>query len=104
MNDTEGYATAVVRVLREHVPNCLTDPVAVAQVARAVEQQACSPQDSFECIVDDPGSARWRLRGASENRSRVRLHYCPVVRPGADRWHELECTVNDTLRALEADR
>jgi hypothetical protein len=101
MTATETYAAAVVAVLREHVPNVLTDPVAEAVVTRAVEQQARDRRDSFECIVDDPGSARWRLKGAAGDRSRVRLHYCPVVQPGAARWHELERTVNDALRALE---
>ena len=101
MTETISYAASVVQVLREHVPNVLTDPIAVAVVTRAVEQQARDRRD-FECIVDDPGSARWRLKDAAEDRSRVRLRYCPVVQPGANRWHELERTVNDALRALKA--
>jgi hypothetical protein len=102
MTSTETYATAVVRVLRDHFPD-LADPVVAAVVTHAVERQAREASQVFEVIVDDPRSARWRLKARSDDRTRVRLAYCPVILPGSDAGNELERTVNDALRALEAD-
>ena len=99
---SDTYAASVVQVLRDHIPGVLTDPIAVAIVTRAVEQQVHDRRDSFECIVDDPGSARWRLKARSGDRSRVRLAYCPVSPPGSVAGNALEAIVNDALRELEA--
>ena len=102
-NVARAYATAVVQVLRKHFPD-LTDP-AVAKTAKdAVERQTLNPRDSFEFIVDDPYSARFRLKADSRDRRRVRLAYFPVVLPGSLVAARLERTVNDALEALEADR
>ena len=94
------YAASVVEVLRAHLPDF--DPEAADITAKAVEINGRRPQVRFECIVDDPGSARWRLRSRSVDRSKVRLAYYPVIPPGSDANRELERIVNDALRALEA--
>jgi hypothetical protein len=96
-----SYAAQVVQVLREHFPD-LTDPRTAEIVARAIERNARDPQASFEVIVDDPGSARFRLKARSEDRRRVRLAYYPVSPPGSVAGNALEVIVNDALRALEA--
>ena len=54
--------------------------------------------------MDDPYSARFRLKADSRDRRRVRLAYFPVVLPGSLVAARLERTVNDALEALEADR
>jgi hypothetical protein len=96
----EGYAALVVCVLREHLPGF--DPEAADIIAEAVEINARKPQARFECIVDDPRRSCWRLRARSVDHSRVRLAYYPVIPPGSESRRELERTVNDALRALEA--
>ena len=95
----ETYATQVVRVLREHLP--AFDPEAADRTAEAVETNTRRPGTLLELIVDNPFSARWRLKARSDNRSRVRLGYYPVLPPGSDAGNALERTVNDALRALE---
>ena len=100
MTPAEDYAASVVRVLREHLPDF--DPEAADITFKAIEINARKPQARFEFIVDDPGSARWRLKSRSVDHSRVRLAYCPVIPPGSDAGNALERTVNDALRALEA--
>lgn len=101
MADTESYAASVVGVLREHFRD-LADPMTAIVVTDLVERQARDPQPGFEVIVDDPISAKWRLKPDPRDRRRVRLA-CYRVRPGSIA-EELERTVNDALRALEADR
>ena len=100
MTGTETYAARVVEVLREYFPD-LRDPVTATAVSAAVEYNARHPSASFEVIVDDPGSARWRLKASSDDRTRVRLAYFPVLPPGSDAGNALEAVVNDALRALE---
>ena len=97
------YAASVVKVLREHFPD-LNDPVTAAAVSASVEYNERHPAASFEVIVDDPRSARWRLKASSADRTRVRLAYFPGLPPGSDAGNALEAVVNDALRALEADR
>jgi len=98
---TEDYAAQVVKVLREHFPD-LADPAAAASAYNAISQQMDDPRDAFEFIVDDPFSARWRLKARSDDRRRVRLAYFPVLPPGSAANDKFERTVNDALRALEA--
>jgi hypothetical protein len=93
-----SYAVSVVSVLREHLPDF--DPEAADIIAQAVERNARAPQARFECIVDPPRRANWRLRSRSVDRSRVRLACYRIARRPAD--SELERTVNEALRALEA--
>ena len=100
---TGTYAAQVVEVLREHFPE-LHDPVLAGILRDVIARQQRSRRDSFEFIVDDPGSARWRLKACSDDRSRVRLAYFPVIPPGSDAGNALEAVVNDALRALEAYR
>ena len=97
------YAASVVEVLRAHFPD-LTDPRTAEIARRAIERNARDPQASFEVIVDDPGSARFRLKTRSDDRRRVRLAYYPVFPPGSVAGNALELVVNDALRALEADQ
>jgi hypothetical protein len=101
MTAAEDYAASVVQVLRDHLPDF--DPEAADITADSVEHQVTHPQDRYEFIVDDPRRACWRLR-ASRNHGRVRLAYYPVTPPGPESRREIERTVNDALRALEADR
>ena len=101
--DTGAYAASVVEVLREHFPD-LNDPVTAAAVSASVEYNERHPAASFEVIVDDPRSARWRLKARSDDRRRVRVAYFPVLPPGSAAGNALESLVNDALRALEADR
>lgn len=98
----EGYAISVVRVLSRYFSD-LHDPATARLVTDTIEHQARHPEASFEIIVDDPGSARFRLKSASWDRRRVRLAYFPVLPPGSVAGNTLESTVNNALRALEAD-
>lgn len=91
------YAASVVQVLRDHLPDF--DPEAADITERAVERNARQPQDRFECIVDDPRRANWRLRSRSVDRSRVRLACYRINRRDVD--DGVERTVNEALRALE---
>jgi hypothetical protein len=99
-----AYAAAVVGVLREHFPNAADlDTWAQDLKSWIVRQQrpGLAPFAGAEFIVDDPWSARWRLRPCREDHRRVRLYYCPVTPPGSAANAELERTVNDALKALE---
>jgi hypothetical protein len=100
MTPTETYAASVVKILAGHFPD-LTDPVVAAVALTAIDRQVCNPSEAFEFIVDDPGSARWRLKARGDDRSRVRLAYCPVSPPGSTAGDVLEHVVNHALRALE---
>lgn len=102
MSTAETYAAAVVGVLRKHFPD-LNDPTAAWIVAKAIERNARDPQASFEFIVD-PRRACWRLKARSDDRTRVRVAYYPVIPPGSVAGNGLEQVVNAELRALEADR
>ena len=95
----EGYAGQVIRVLREYLPDSM-DPVTAEIIGNAIRSQSANPQASFECIIDDPMSARWRLRADPADRRRVRLAYCPVHLPGSAAADRLERTVNNMLSLL----
>ena len=102
MTETTGYAASVVQVLREHFPD-LTDPDVAEITYHAISQQMRDPQASFEFIVDDPFSAKWRLKAKpGRDHGRVRLRCYRYNRRQSD--NDLEDAVNDALRALEADR
>jgi hypothetical protein len=94
----ETYAASVVRVLREHFPD-LADPATAEVVADLIERQVRDPKSSFEVIVDDPISAKWRLKGDVDNLRRVHLAIHRLHPREADA--ELKSTLNDALRALE---
>lgn len=94
------YAAAVVRVLSEHFPD-LADPDTVRTLTQWIDRQGRDPQAGTEFIVDDPWSARWRLKPDSRDRRRVRLGYFPVI-PRATAGDDLERTVNEALDALQA--
>ena len=93
-----GYAAAVVNLLRPCFPG-LPDTA-----ESAVRRMAAAPDDMPEYIVDDPVSARWRLKPDRQRPGRVRLAYFPVTPPGSEVAREFEHTVNEALQALEADR
>ena len=94
------YAASVVEVLRAHFPD-LADPDVAEVTYHAINQQMRNPRDSFEFIVDDPFSAKWRLKAKSgRDRGRVRLRCYRYNRRQSD--NDLEDTVNDALQALEA--
>ena len=95
MTETLSYATSVVHVLRERFPDLDTETSHLA--VDAINHQLREPRDSFEFIVDDPRSARWRLKPDSNDRRRVRLAYFPVTPPGSASAAELERTVNEAL-------
>ena len=95
-----NYAASVVEVLREYFPD-LTDPDVAKTAKAAIDRQMRSPRDSFEFIVDDPWSARWRLKADSQDRRLVRLAYYPVIPPGSGANNELERTVNDALSRIQ---
>jgi len=96
----ESYAVSVVQVLRKHFPDLDTQTSHLA--VDAITRQMRNPQDSFEFIVDDPGSARFRLKARSEDRRRVRLAYFPVIPPGSAAGNALEAIVNEKLASLLA--
>ncbi len=98
MSSDEGYAAAVVRVLREHFPD-FADPAVASVITEAIERQARDPQPGFEVIVDDPISAKWRLHADNRDRRRVLLYIHRARHSDADAG--LSRTVNDALRALE---
>ena len=94
------YAAAVVRILREHFPD-ISDPNVAEILTQSVCQQARTPQNSFEFIVDDPYSAKWRLKAKpGRDHGRVRLRCYRVNRRQSD--NDLEDAVNDALEALES--
>ena len=95
MND---YAAAVVELLRPSFPG-LPDTA-----ESAVRRMAAAPDDMPEYIVDDPVSARWRLKPDRQRPGRVRLAYFPVTPPGSETAREFERTVNEALQALEDSR
>jgi hypothetical protein len=95
------YATQVIDVLREHFPD-LANPATAEVVTDLIERQARDPQPGFEVIVDDPISAKWRLHSDPRDRRCVLLYIHRARHSEADA--ELSRTVNDALRALEADR
>ena len=95
-----GYASSVIEVLRGRFTD-LTDPAVEEIIASAVERQTRDPQPTFEVIVDDPRSARWRLKADPRDRRRVRLAYYPVSPPGSPAGNALQQIVNDALRELE---
>ena len=101
MTETKSYAASVVEVLREHFPD-LTDPTTAEAITDLIERHARNPQDPFDVIVDDPISATWRLHADNRERWRVLLFIHRTRHSDADT--ELCRTVNDALRALEADR
>jgi hypothetical protein len=96
---TETYAASVVRVLREHFPD-LADPDVAEVTYHAINQQMRDPRDSFEFIVDDPFSAKWRLKAKpGRDRRHIRLRCYRYNRRQSD--NDLEDAVNDALAALE---
>lgn len=97
MTKTEDYAASVVKVLREHFPD-LADPTTAEVVTDLVERQVRNPRAGFEVIVDDPISARWRLKPDPRDCNRVRLGCYRLHPREADA--ELERTVNKALREV----
>jgi hypothetical protein len=95
----DTYAESVVGVLREHFPD-LTDPMVAAALTTAIKRQVRNPHEAFEFIVDDPGSANWRLKARSEDRRRVHLACYRRTQRESDVL--LTHTVNGALSALEA--
>jgi hypothetical protein len=93
------YPTAVVDTLAAEFPN-LTDPATAAIVRDAVARQADQPNTAFECIVDSPLLANWRLRAHREAPPRVRLTCCRLDPPQAD--HDREQRVNQALDRLSS--
>ena len=99
IRDTMGYAKSVIEVLRKHFPDLADEGVAEVTY-HAINQQMRDPRDSFEFIVDDPFSAKWRLKAKpGRDRRYVRLRCYRYNRRQSD--NDLEDAVNDALRALE---
>jgi len=99
MTETPNYARSVVEVLREHFPD-LADPDVADVTYHAISQQLRDPQPGFEFIVDDPISAKWRLKAKpGRDRCHVRLRCYRYNRRQSD--NDLEDAVNDALQALE---
>ncbi len=97
MTGTKSYATSVVEVLCAHFPH-FADPVTAEVVTEAIERQARDPHPGFEVIVDDPITAKWRLKPDNQAPRRVLLFIIHTRHSEADA--ELSRTVNDALRAL----
>lgn len=95
-----SYAASVVEVLRKHFPD-LADPVTAGIIEEANERQACDQRDSFEFIVDDPGSANWRLKARSKDRRWVYLACYRMTERESD--VQLVHTVNTALSVLETE-
>ncbi|QXV57369.1 hypothetical protein [Amycolatopsis sp. TNS106] len=68
------YAASVVELL-EQVGGFtdLSNPSIAEVVRNAVARYAADPTAEFECIVDNPGLANWRLRPGRNEPGRVRL-------------------------------
>ena len=95
-----SYAEAVMGVLRDHFPAATwSDPATAAIITTAVRNQASTPRDAFEVIVDDPRRADWRLKSRNGNKRQIRLACYRMVMRDADA--ELERAVNSALSALE---
>jgi hypothetical protein len=97
--NADSYAESVIGVLREHFED-LADPVVAAALTAAIRHQIRDPHVSFEFIVDDPGSANWRLKARSEDRRRVHLACYRMTQRESDAV--LTHTVNGALSALDA--
>lgn len=68
------YATDVVRVLIMVGDFAdLSDPAITEVVYQAVVKHLRDPRESWECIVDNPILANWRLRPHHDQVGRVRL-------------------------------
>ena len=97
-----SYAEAVVRTLAEHFPG-LADPMTAGIIKAAVTDQATSPRDTFEVIVDDPRRADWRLKGRPGGSPPGTAHLLPPdrTRPGRAapirRERRPDCPGDDTL-------
>jgi len=101
MTPKPSYAAAVIEVLRPHFPDAVNADTDV--LTWWIEQQAADRDPAGEFIMDDPRTARWRLKPDSRDLTRVRLAYYPVIPPGSDAGNALKQTVNDALRALDGD-
>jgi hypothetical protein len=95
------YAAAVVELLRPHFPD-LADPVVAGLAEDAIRRHREAPQDPFEFIVDNPVSAKWRLKAYGRDRRRVLLA-CYRVHP-SEADAALSWAVNEALQALEDSR
>lgn len=93
-----NYATAVMDVLDHWFPDLTADDRDI--ITRAIDANTRDPQPSFEAIVDDARSARWRLKADSADRRRVRLAYYPARPPGSSDGQMREAAVNLCLRTL----
>lgn len=96
---TETYAARVVRVLREHFPD-LADETTAEVITDLIERHVRDPKPGFEVIVDDPISAKWRLKAGRWPSRYLVVLTCYRLHP-READVELERTVNEALRALD---
>jgi hypothetical protein len=93
------YSAAVIHTLVSEFSN-LTDPTTAVIVREAVARHANQPDTAFECIIDDPILANWRLRPHREQPSRVRVACYRLNPTQAD--NDREQRVNHALNLIPA--
>lgn len=93
------YPAAVVDTLAGEFSD-LTNPTTAALVREAIARHTDQPHAAFECIIDDPVLANWRLRPHRDTPSRVRVAYYRLNPTQADR--DREQRVNQALNELPA--
>lgn len=92
-----AYPAAVVDTLVTEFPN-LADPTTAAIVREAIARHISQPDPAFECIIDDPILANWRLRARREALARIHL-VCYRLNPtSADYLRGLR--INQALQRL----
>lgn len=98
-NIRAGYPNAVIDALASEFSD-LTDPATAAVVRGATAGHMAAVEERFECIIDDPIVANWRLRLHRDQRSRVRV---ACYRPTPTKAEaEREQRVNRPLNVLPA--
>jgi hypothetical protein len=93
------YAAAVIRVLVDEFES-LADNITADIVRNAVARHADQPQHTFECIIDNPSVANWRLKPHHDVPARVRLACCRVHPTPHD--DDRERRINKVLNQLLA--
>lgn len=96
-NNRVDYPAAVVDALVGEFPD-LADPLVADIVRQAVARYVDDPYPSFECIIDDPIAANWRLRADRVAPKCVRVSCHRVMPTPADIARESR--LNETLRAI----
>lgn len=93
------YPGAVIDTLVPEFSD-LADPTTAAVVREAILRYTDAPDMPFECIIDNPALANWRLRPHRDQRARVRVACYRATPTPTD--NEREQRLNEALDMLPA--